>query len=93
MIAHVYGAKAPKTSPGLEPGISCSVGRRLIHWALRTDVDLVQLVMMTVSVSNQLLLLAPGLVQIIVVLLLAQKAYILPKTYIRWGSNSRNKVD
>ena len=24
-----------KPVPGLEPGISCSVGRRLVHWAIR----------------------------------------------------------
>ncbi len=25
------------TTPGLEPGISCFVGRRLIHWATRPN--------------------------------------------------------
>ena len=28
-----------KSMPGLEPGIFCFVGRRLIHWATRTPVD------------------------------------------------------
>jgi hypothetical protein len=28
--------KKRESIPGLEPGISCSVGRRLIHWAIRT---------------------------------------------------------
>ena len=27
--------KKEKPLPGFEPGISCSVGRRLIHWAIR----------------------------------------------------------
>ena len=33
-IAH-WSSKKSKPLPGLEPGISCSVGRRLIRWAIR----------------------------------------------------------
>ena len=31
--------------PGLEPGISCSVGRRLIHWAIQTWLSSCQAVL------------------------------------------------
>ena len=38
-IAIQYKSKIFATLPGIEPGISCSVGRRLIHWAIEPDFD------------------------------------------------------
>ena len=36
LVEHVVSKKF-LTLPGLEPRISCSVGRRLIHWAIEPD--------------------------------------------------------